>query len=554
MQGKITFAGGQIGGSTGTSLGTFNHENMHQWFGDNVSEGSFNLTFWKEGFAVLGEYLATARTAAGGASSGAAFENSLLGRFNGTGNYGTSSSSFWTQAPSRPTVNSLFTTAFTYTRPGTSYVALWFALGRDRMISAMHDIQSTYGGGNITEPQLEQVFRNWLPVPSASCNVRLDQFFTEWFDTSYPAGGANTTNKPKVTGPGLNGTGFVCAQVSPASPNGLNGWYTSTPTVTWQGFGAPAFTKTGCDDGPVATEGLSTLSCSVTTNAAPILTSGPVSETVKLDSIAPSTSASVSPAAPDLLNGWYGSAPTVTLSASDATSGVATTTYTVDGGSPQAYSAPFAVSGEGVHTIAYRSTDNAGNVESEHTLTVKVDLNAPVTTASISPAEQNGWYASPTVTLSGDDGAGSGIDHIDYSVDGGAFQAYSGPLSGFSTGNHFVQFRATDVAGRVESTQLVAFKADSDLPTANVTRPKDGSDFKLGQVVKANYKCTDKGKQSGVASCVGDVPKGSPIDTSSVGDHTFTVTATDNAGNVRTVTTHYHVHAVAHRPVHRFPA
>jgi hypothetical protein len=552
MQGKITFAGGQIGGSTGTSLGTFNHENMHQWFGDNVSEAAFNLTFWKEGFATLGEYLNTARGTPPGISGGPAFESSLISRFNT--NYGTTSSSFWTSAPSKPTVNNLFSTASTYTRPGTTYLALWQALGRDRMLSAMQDIQSTYGGGNITEEQLEQVFRNWLPVQSASCNARLDQFFPQWFDTAYPTGGANTTNKPAITGPGLNGTGFVCAQVSPASPNGANGWYTSAPTLTWQGFGAPAFTKTGCDDGPVAAEGLSTLSCSVTTNAAPILTSGPVSETVKLDSVAPDTSASVSPPAPDLANGWYGSAPTVTLSASDATSGVAATSYTVDGGSPQAYSGPFTVSAEGTHTIVYGSTDNAGNVEAQHTLTVKVDLNAPVTTPSISPAEQHGWYASPTVTLSADDGAGSGVDHISYSVDGGAFQTYSGPLSGFSTGNHFVQFRATDVAGRIESTKLVAFKADSDLPTANIARPKDGSDFKLGQVVKASYKCTDKGKQSGLASCVGDVPKGSPIDTSSVGDHTFTVTATDNAGNVQAVTTHYHVRAVAHRPVHRFPA
>ena len=37
---------------------------MHQWFGDNVAEAAFNLTCWKEGFATLGEYLSTARTAA----------------------------------------------------------------------------------------------------------------------------------------------------------------------------------------------------------------------------------------------------------------------------------------------------------------------------------------------------------------------------------------------------------------------------------------------------------------------------------------------------------
>jgi hypothetical protein len=61
MQGKITFAGGSIG----PTLGTFNHENMHQWFGDNVSEDQFRDTFWKEGWATIGEYLTTAPATTG---------------------------------------------------------------------------------------------------------------------------------------------------------------------------------------------------------------------------------------------------------------------------------------------------------------------------------------------------------------------------------------------------------------------------------------------------------------------------------------------------------
>jgi hypothetical protein len=154
------------------------------------------------------------------------------------------------------------------------------------MLSAMQDIQSTYGGGSITEPQLEAVFRKWLPVQSASCNARLDQFFPEWWDTSFPTGGANTVNKPKVTGPGLNGTGFVCGTVDPATPNGNDGWYTGDVSVTWQGFGAQPFAKTGCDDGAVA-EGVVTRSCSVSTTTAPVLSSGAVSETVKHDSRPP---------------------------------------------------------------------------------------------------------------------------------------------------------------------------------------------------------------------------------------------------------------------------
>ena len=36
MQTMITFAGGPI------DLDTFHHENMHQWWGDNVTEADYN--------------------------------------------------------------------------------------------------------------------------------------------------------------------------------------------------------------------------------------------------------------------------------------------------------------------------------------------------------------------------------------------------------------------------------------------------------------------------------------------------------------------------------
>jgi hypothetical protein len=354
MQTKITFAGGTIGGATGTSLGTLNHENMHQWFGDNVSEAGFELTFWKEGFARLGEYLNNARTAAAGGSSGQAFENSLIGQFNT--NYGTSSSSFWTAAPSNPTVGNLFSTNSTYTRPGTTYLALWQILGRDRMVAAMHDIQSTYGGGNITEPQLEQVFRDWLPVPSVSCDARLDQFFPQWFDTAFPTGGVNTTNKPAITGPGLNGTGFVCATVDPASPTGNNGWYTGPVSVTWHGFGASAFTKTGCEDGP-ADQGVVTRSCSVTTTSPPVISSGDVAETVKHDSVAPVVA-------------YTGNAATYTVDqtvsihcdASDPTPGSGLASDTCSDVSAPAYT--FAL---GENTLSATAEDVAGNLGSGST-------------------------------------------------------------------------------------------------------------------------------------------------------------------------------------------
>jgi len=44
MQTKIVFVGGTIGGSTGLSTSTFAHENMHQWWGDNVSYSDHRYT------------------------------------------------------------------------------------------------------------------------------------------------------------------------------------------------------------------------------------------------------------------------------------------------------------------------------------------------------------------------------------------------------------------------------------------------------------------------------------------------------------------------------
>ena len=206
MQTMITFAGGQIG------LATFNHENMHQWWGDNVSEANFNLTFFKEGMATLGEYLFEARQAqhaAGGPGTAAgrkAFEKSLVHRFDTT--YG-SSGNLWTGAPSDPTPARLFSGSTTYTRPGTAYLALRQILGHHRFDRALRRIQRRFGGGSITEPQLEAQFDHLLPSRRHACHVRLGTFFTQWFDTAYPPGGG--AHRPQLTGPGLDGSGFYGA-------------------------------------------------------------------------------------------------------------------------------------------------------------------------------------------------------------------------------------------------------------------------------------------------------------------------------------------------------
>jgi aminopeptidase N len=206
METMITFEGGRI------DLDTLNHENMHQWWGDNVTESNYNMTFFKEGMATLGEYLFAARNAqqaAGGpytAAGVAAFNASLVSQFNS--NYARSGR-FWSLAPSNPTPYELFSGSATYDRPGTAYIALRQILGAMNFTRAMQQIQRVYGGRTVTERQLEAAFHQWLPNRSGACQARLDQFFTEWFDTAYPTSGGST--KPDITGPGLDGNGFYNA-------------------------------------------------------------------------------------------------------------------------------------------------------------------------------------------------------------------------------------------------------------------------------------------------------------------------------------------------------
>ena len=116
MQTMITFAGGEI------DTDTLYHENMHQWWGDHVTEGGYPMTFYKEGLATLAEYMYAARTAetkAGGPGTAAgrqAFTSSLIAQFN---KLYAKTGSFWSMAPSNPTSASLFDDAPTYDRPGS---------------------------------------------------------------------------------------------------------------------------------------------------------------------------------------------------------------------------------------------------------------------------------------------------------------------------------------------------------------------------------------------------------------------------------------------------
>jgi hypothetical protein len=254
---------------------------------------------------------------------------------------------------------------------------------------------------------------------------------------------------------------------------------------------------------------------------------------------APVTTASTSPQANS--NGWYNGPVTVTLTATDSSSPVATTEYSLDGGPWTVYTGPFTISSEGRHTLLFFSTDQAGDAGNIQSLTVPIDLTPPVTLASVSGQYgTNGWYmAGRPVVLTlmpydpplQDGTAGSGVTATYYSVNGGAAELYTGPVT-FTDGIYTVSFWSVDAAGNVARADTIGFKVDQTPPVTTLTLPPADSYGWYNQPVTAQIAATDN--LSGVAftrySLNGTL---TTVDnTSAAIGQTFTVPITTNGVNI----------------------
>ncbi|TLZ44399.1 MAG: PKD domain-containing protein, partial [Methanobacteriota archaeon] len=172
---------------------------------------------------------------------------------------------------------------------------------------------------------------------------------------------------------------------------------------------------------------------------------------VPIDDAPPRTTASLS--GPLGRNGWYTGPVTVTLTATDDRSGVAKTTYRLDGGPAQDYRNPILVSAEGNHTVSYGSEDRATNVERAKTASIRIDTIAPATNVTYSGTLDGDVFVSPILVHLAAMDAISGVANTSYSIDGGTWTNYALPFLVGNDGTHSVQYDSADVAGNVEQTK-----------------------------------------------------------------------------------------------------
>ncbi|MFJ6194837.1 OmpL47-type beta-barrel domain-containing protein [Micromonospora sp. NPDC092111] len=265
------------------------------------------------------------------------------------------------------------------------------------------------------------------------------------------------------------------------------------------------------------------------------------------DTTAPTVSASVT-GQRDADGGYLGSA-TVTVSAVDSESGVERVEYSLDGGGFVGYAGPVSVTVVGQHTVAYRATDRAGNTSAAQSVSFTVvtppgpDTTAPTTSAEVTgEKDADGAYlGSATVTLAATDG-GSGVDRIEYTLDGQPYATYSAPVAVNQPGGHTLGYRATDRAGNTSAVKTVSFTVaqppagDTTAPTvsASVTGQRDADGGYLGS---ATVTVSAVDSESGVERVEysldggGYVGYAGPVSVNAVGQHTVAYRATDRAGN-----------------------
>ncbi|WP_264937723.1 OmpL47-type beta-barrel domain-containing protein [Streptomyces sp. A012304] len=207
------------------------------------------------------------------------------------------------------------------------------------------------------------------------------------------------------------------------------------------------------------------------------------------DTVAPETSATVS--GERNADGAYLDMATVTVTASDTGSGVNTIEYAVGSGAWQPYTAPVMVHLLGSHTVRYRAVDKAGNVSAEKSVRFTVvatpprDTTPPVTGVTVEGTRNSdgAYVGKARVTVSATDAGGSGVDRIEYSLDGGPYIAYGSPVIVDRAGAHTLAYRATDRAGNTSAARTVSLTVvSSQVPAPHCPEYDERSTVIVGTV------------------------------------------------------------------------
>jgi chitodextrinase len=183
-----------------------------------------------------------------------------------------------------------------------------------------------------------------------------------------------------------------------------------------------------------------------------------------------------------------GSTPTITATASDASSSVTKVEIYIDGTlkttlttSPYNYVWNTGVTA-GAHTIQAKGYDTFNNIGTSTLVNVTVtDQTAP--TVSVTAPTAGSFVAGSAVTLSANASDNVGVAGVQFKVDGTNVGAedttspysVSWSTTGLTNGAHTVTAVARDAAGNTTTSSSVSTTVDNAAPTVSITSPTSGA-------------------------------------------------------------------------------
>jgi uncharacterized UPF0146 family protein len=194
----------------------------------------------------------------------------------------------------------------------------------------------------------------------------------------------------------------------------------------------------------------------------------------------------------------------------------------------------------GTYSLKVTATDIAGNVHTETIHYTVRDVTDPAIQIG-SPVDGGIFSMDETVLADfacADNRSGSGIKTCAGTVPRGA------AIDTSTLGRHVFDVQAVDRSGNTSSHQVSYTVIDVTRPSISIDSPAQGDVFTQNSIVKASYSCADDVRGSGIESCIGPIPSAGRLDTSTIGQHSFKVTATDIAGNTQVRTVTYQVQPV----------
>ncbi|TLW91059.1 DUF1080 domain-containing protein [Saccharomonospora piscinae] len=165
-----------------------------------------------------------------------------------------------------------------------------------------------------------------------------------------------------------------------------------------------------------------------------------------------------------------------------------------------------------------------------------IDSAAPATEASFAEPGANGWHDGEVgISLEATD-EGSGVDRVEYRLDGGDWTPYGEPVVVSGDGEHTLLYRAVDKAGNVEDDNALTLKIDGTDPVVLIDGVADGVVYGDSRDLDVTWQATDA--TSGIESASATLD-GEELDSEhtvalhrlDLGAHSLVVAATDAAGN-----------------------